>query len=127
LFNRTSIISVRNIGHHVTDSLLRLGNASRFFALTLLNSGTSFLRVRLIIRELYFTGVLSMIIILISGLFVGMVLGYQGYQTLKTYGSESALGVLVAHDRGRSCVDDQGGGRSNGQLRCGRAGGRQAV
>jgi phospholipid/cholesterol/gamma-HCH transport system permease protein len=96
LFNRTSIISVRNIGHHVTDSLLRLGYATRFFALTLLNSGTSFLRVRLIIRELYFTGVLSMIIILISGLFVGMVLGYQGYQTLKTYGSESALGVLVA-------------------------------
>jgi len=96
LFNRTSIISVRNIGHHVTDSLLRLGYAARFFALTLLNSGTSFLRVRLIIRELYFTGVLSMIIILISGLFVGMVLGYQGYQTLKTYGSESALGVLVA-------------------------------
>jgi len=96
LFNRTSIISVRNIGHHVTDSLLRLGYAARFFALTLLNSGTSFLRVRLIIRELYFTGVLSMIIILISGLFVGMVLGYQGYQTLNTYGSESALGVLVA-------------------------------
>jgi phospholipid/cholesterol/gamma-HCH transport system permease protein len=96
LFNRGSIINVRNIGRHAIESLLRLGYASRFFALTLLNSGTSFLRVRLIIRELYFTGVLSMIIILISGLFVGMVLGYQGYQTLKTYGSESALGVLVA-------------------------------
>jgi phospholipid/cholesterol/gamma-HCH transport system permease protein len=96
LFNRGSIISVRNIGRHAIDSILRLGYASRFFALTLLNSGTSFLRVRLIVRELYFTGVLSMIIILISGLFVGMVLGYQGYQTLKTYGSESALGVLVA-------------------------------
>jgi phospholipid/cholesterol/gamma-HCH transport system permease protein len=96
LFNRGSIISVRNVGRHAIDSILRLGYASRFFALTLLNSGTSFLRVRLIVRELYFTGVLSMIIILISGLFVGMVLGYQGYQTLKTYGSESALGVLVA-------------------------------
>ncbi len=96
MFNRSSIITVRNVGHHAIDSLLRLGYATRFFALTLLNSGTSFLRVRLIIRELYFTGVLSMIIILISGLFVGMVLGYQGYQTLKTYGSESALGVLVA-------------------------------
>src|SRR3954470_15053120 len=96
LFNRGSIINVRNVGHHAIDNLLRLGYASRFFALTLLNSGTSFIRARLIIRELYFTGVLSMIIILISGLFVGMVLGYQGYQTLKTYGSESALGVLVA-------------------------------
>lgn len=96
MFNRGSIINVRNVGHHAIDSLLRLGYASRFFALTIINSGTSFIRLRLIIRELYFTGVLSMIIILISGLFVGMVLGYQGYQTLKTYGSESALGVLVA-------------------------------
>ena len=49
-----------------------------------------------IIRELYFSGVLSLIIILVSGLFVGMVLGLQGYQTLQTYGSESALGILVA-------------------------------
>jgi phospholipid/cholesterol/gamma-HCH transport system permease protein len=96
LLNRGSIFNVRRIGHQAIDSVLRLGYAARFFALTLLNSGNSFIRLRLIIRELYFTGVLSMIIILISGLFVGMVLGYQGYQTLKTYGSESALGVLVA-------------------------------
>ena len=96
MFSRNSRINVRNVGHHAIDSLLRLGYATRFFALTLIHSGTSFLRARLIVRELYFTGVLSMIIILISGLFVGMVLGYQGYQTLKTYGSESALGVLVA-------------------------------
>lgn len=96
MFNRGTIINVRNVGHQAVDSILRLGYATRFIALTLLNSGNSFLRVRLIIRELYFTGVLSMIIILISGLFVGMVLGYQGYQTLNTYGSESALGVLVA-------------------------------
>ena len=39
---------------------------------------------------------LSLIIILVSGLFVGMVLGLQGYETLQTYGSEEALGVLVA-------------------------------
>jgi phospholipid/cholesterol/gamma-HCH transport system permease protein len=44
----------------------------------------------------YYTGVLSLVIIMVSGLFVGMVLGFQGYQTLTTYGSESALGVLVA-------------------------------
>ena len=78
------------------DSVLRMGYATRFIALTVLQSGTAFRRPRLIIRELYFSGVLSMIIILVSGLFVGMVLSFQGYQTLKTYGSESALGVLVA-------------------------------
>jgi phospholipid/cholesterol/gamma-HCH transport system permease protein len=96
LFDRGAIINVRNVGRHTLDSVLRLGYAARFFALTLAHSGTSFRRPRLIVRELYFTGVLSMIIILVSGLFVGMVLGFQGYQTLKTYGSESALGVLVA-------------------------------
>jgi phospholipid/cholesterol/gamma-HCH transport system permease protein len=90
------VINVRAVGHRTVDMLWRLGYASRFFALILLQSGTSFRRLRLIIRELYFTGVLSLIIILVSGLFVGMVLGLQGYQTLQTYGSESALGVLVA-------------------------------
>jgi phospholipid/cholesterol/gamma-HCH transport system permease protein len=96
MFNRSAIVNVRTIGHHTVNGLWRLGYASRFFTLILLQSGTSFRRLRLIIRELYFTGVLSLIIILVSGLFVGMVLGLQGYQTLQTYGSESALGVLVA-------------------------------
>jgi len=62
----------------------------------LLHSGTAFRRFGLTIRELYFTGVLSLIIILVSGLFVGMVLGLQGYETLQRFGSESALGTLVA-------------------------------
>lgn len=96
MFNRLALINVRNIGHHTVESLFRLGYWSRFVVLTVLHSGTSFRRFRLIVRELYFTGVLSLIIILVSGLFVGMVLGLQGYQTLQTYGSESALGVLVA-------------------------------
>jgi len=96
MFNRLAHLDVRNIGHHTVESLYRLGYWTRFFALTLLHSGPSFARPRLILRELYFTGVLSLIIILVSGLFVGMVLGLQGYETLQTYGSESALGVLVA-------------------------------
>ncbi len=88
--------SIRGIGARTIDSVLRLGYATRFIARTIMSSGTSLRRPRLVIRELYFTGVLSLIIILVSGLFVGMVLGYQGYYTLQTYGSESALGVLVA-------------------------------
>ena len=96
MFDRGAIIDVRGVGRRAIDGVLRLGYATRFFALTLAHSGTSFRRLRLIVRELYFSGVLSLIIILVSGLFVGMVLGFQGYQTLKTYGSESALGVLVA-------------------------------
>ena len=96
MLNRDSVLTVRRIGHNAIENVLRLGYSTRFIVLTLLHSGTCFRRPRLIIRELYFTGVLSMIIILVSGLFVGMVLGFQGYQTLKIYGSESALGVLVA-------------------------------
>ena len=61
-----------------------------------MKSGTSMRRFRLVIREIYFTGVLSLIIIVVSGLFVGMVLGLQGYETLQKYGSESAVGTLVA-------------------------------
>ncbi len=73
-----------------------MGVSTRFFGQLLLHSGACFRRPRLIIREIFSSGVLSLIIILVSGLFVGMVLGLQGYETLQTYGSEEALGILVA-------------------------------
>ena len=80
----------------VNNWIWRLGFACRFLWLTLRESGTSFRRFHLTIREIYFAGVLSLIIILVSGLFVGMVLGLQGYDTLVRYGSSEALGVLVS-------------------------------
>ncbi|HTH95409.1 MAG TPA: lipid asymmetry maintenance ABC transporter permease subunit MlaE [Rhodocyclaceae bacterium] len=88
--------SFARLGFRVTSRIQRLGNASRFLLATLLGSGTAWRRFSLIVRELYYSGVLSLIIILVSGLFVGMVLGLQGYDTLQRYGSSSALGVLVA-------------------------------
>ncbi|MDD2720386.1 MAG: lipid asymmetry maintenance ABC transporter permease subunit MlaE [Gallionella sp.] len=88
--------TVRAIGHRVVDAVWRMGSATRFFALVLLYSASSFRRFRLVIKELFSSGVMSLIIILVAGLFVGMVLGLQGYETLKRYGSESALGSLVA-------------------------------
>jgi len=84
------------LGTQVTARIWRLGFASRFLGYLLLHSGTALRRFRLTIREVYFAGVLSLIIILVSGLFVGMVLGLQGYNTLERYGSSEALGVLVA-------------------------------
>ena len=86
----------RGVGRRVVDGVWRMGVAARFFLLTLTHSGQSFRRFNLIIREIFSAGVLSLIIILVSGLFVGMVLGLQGYETLQTYGSEEALGVLVS-------------------------------
>jgi len=88
--------ALRGLGQQVTARIWRLGYASRFFLAVLMYSGTSLRRLHLTIREVYFTGVLSLIIILVSGLFVGMVLGLQGYDTLARYGSTEALGVLVS-------------------------------
>ena len=88
--------SIESLGNRTIQGVWRIGFATRFFLATLLHSGTAFRRFGLTIREIYFSGVLSLIIILVSGLFVGMVLGLQGYETLQTYGSEEALGVLVA-------------------------------
>lgn len=50
----------------------------------------------LLVRQLYSAGVLSLIIIVVSGFFIGMVLGLQGYNILARYGSEQAVGQLVA-------------------------------
>ncbi|MDD4977508.1 MAG: lipid asymmetry maintenance ABC transporter permease subunit MlaE [Gallionella sp.] len=88
--------NIRGIGHTVVSAVWRIGFAARFFALTLLHSGSGFRRFHLIKKELFSTGVMSLIIIIVAGLFVGMVLGLQGYETLKRFGSESALGVMVA-------------------------------
>jgi phospholipid/cholesterol/gamma-HCH transport system permease protein len=87
---------LEDLGHVASSKIWRLGFAARFFLYVLLHSGTALRRFALTIREIYFAGVLSMIIILVSGLFVGMVLGLQGYDTLQRYGSSEALGVLVA-------------------------------
>lgn len=90
------IKSVRAIGNSTVNGVWRLGFAGRFFIMTLIHSGTSFRRFHLTVKEMFSSGVMSLIIILVAGTFVGMVLGLQGYETLKRYGSESALGTLVA-------------------------------
>jgi len=87
---------VANIGSKTINAICRIGSASYFLVRILFYSAPSFTRPHLTIREIYFAGVLSLIIIMVSGLFVGMVLGLQGYETLQVYGSEEQLGVLVA-------------------------------
>lgn len=54
------------------------------------------LRPGLLIKQIYSVGVLSILIISVSGLFVGMVLGLQGYYILSQFGAEQTLGVMVA-------------------------------
>jgi len=52
--------------------------------------------LQLLIPQLYAVGVQSLIIIVVSGLFIGMVLGFQGYTILVKFGAEQALGQLIA-------------------------------
>jgi phospholipid/cholesterol/gamma-HCH transport system permease protein len=84
------------LGHNVIEGVWRIGVMTRFFVLVLASSGTSAQRFRLVMREVYFSGVLSLIIIVVSGLFVGMVLGLQAFQTLQIYGATESIGVVVA-------------------------------
>jgi phospholipid/cholesterol/gamma-HCH transport system permease protein len=88
--------TIRTLGARGVAGLERAGAIVRFFLLVLVHSGMSFRRLRLTIREIYFSGVMSLIIIMVSGLFIGMVLGLQGFETLQKYGAEETMGVLVA-------------------------------
>ncbi|MDE2343230.1 MAG: lipid asymmetry maintenance ABC transporter permease subunit MlaE, partial [Betaproteobacteria bacterium] len=87
---------IRLVGDRTLRIVERVGATIAFLGLTLAQSGTSFRRFGLVIREIFYAGVQSLIIILVSGLFVGMVLGLQGHETLQNYGSEQSVGVLVA-------------------------------
>ncbi len=87
---------LRLVGRLTVNGVWQLGCATRFMALTLARSALTFRRPRLLLDEIYFAGALSLIIISVSGLFVGLVLGLQGYETLKRYGSAEAVGTLVA-------------------------------
>jgi phospholipid/cholesterol/gamma-HCH transport system permease protein len=87
---------LERLGGAVTSHVWRLGYSARFLAYLIVHSGTALRRFRLTMKEIYFAGVLSLIIILVSGLFVGMVLALQGYETLQRFGASESLGVLVA-------------------------------
>jgi phospholipid/cholesterol/gamma-HCH transport system permease protein len=88
--------SIEALGRFFTSRLERLGLAARFSGAVFLVLWVSIRRATLIIRELYFSGVRSLSIIAVSGLFVGMVLAVQGYEVLQRYGSSESLGVIVA-------------------------------
>ena len=90
------INAIRNLGKRGINIVWRGGAMARFLMLILSHSGTSFRRFHLTIREIYFAGVMSLIIIMVSGLFIGMVLGLQGFETLQKYSAEETMGVLVA-------------------------------
>ena len=84
-----------NPARRALDAVAAVGYGARFF-LRLCGLGLLALRrPRLVIDQIHFIGNYSLSIILVSGLLIGFVLGLQGYYTLRRYGSEEALGLLV--------------------------------
>jgi phospholipid/cholesterol/gamma-HCH transport system permease protein len=88
--------TLRRLGGGTVAAIGWLGYAARFGVAVVLETPAAFARLSLTLREIYFAGVLSLVIILVSGLFVGMVLALQGYDVLQRYGAAESLGVLVA-------------------------------
>ena len=85
-----------NLGAFVREHLVGLGYASRMFVTIMRRSAFLLKRPRLVTDQVHFVGNYSFVIIAVSGLFVGFVLGLQGYYTLQRYGAADALGLLVA-------------------------------
>ena len=90
------LINLERLGRFIRENLEGLGYAARMFVTILARSKSLIKRFRLITDQVHFVGNYSFVIIAVSGLFVGFVLGLQGYYTLNRYGSEQALGLLVA-------------------------------
>ena len=84
------------LGQTTLSSVSKLGRGSFFLIHTLIACFSIVLRPRLLLAQFYSIGVLSFLIISISGLFVGMVLGLQGYYILSGFGAEETLGLMVA-------------------------------
>ncbi|AYQ28371.1 MULTISPECIES: lipid asymmetry maintenance ABC transporter permease subunit MlaE [unclassified Polaromonas] len=85
-----------DLGFAVRRQMAEIGYAARLMSKLVALTGPALARFGLVRDQILFLGNYSLAIIAVSGLFVGFVLGLQGYYTLQRYGSESALGLLVA-------------------------------
>lgn len=87
---------VRRLGRVTLALFEKLGRSSVFLWRALAGTLEILARPKLIIVQLYSVGVRTVLIIAVSGFFIGMVLGLQGFSTLSDFGAEQSLGVMVA-------------------------------
>lgn len=87
---------LRALGRAGLSFFERLGRGHIFLLYTLGGLPATLYRWRLLTSQVFALGVLSLVIVAVSGLFVGMVLGLQGYNTLVDFGAEESLGILLA-------------------------------
>jgi phospholipid/cholesterol/gamma-HCH transport system permease protein len=88
--------TLKELWENFVDSLVGLGRVVRFLLRLIVLIPGSMLRFNLIGQQVFNSGALSLVIIMLSGLFVGMVLGLQAFQLLERFGSEDTLGVAAA-------------------------------
>ena len=86
----------RSLGAWFIARLGRLGHTGVFLGQTVVCSVTPPLKAQRVLKQIWFVGWKSMLVICLTGAFTGMVLALQGYPTLKRVGSEAFLGPLVA-------------------------------
>lgn len=84
------------IGKRTRASFTKLGRGTFFLFHSIQGITSILLRPKLLLKQLHSVGVMSFLITSISGLFVGMVLGLQGFYILSDFGAEETLGVMVA-------------------------------
>lgn len=87
---------IQSLGRKTIDRLATVGRASLMLFGAIFSKPNPVKGFPLLIKQLYVVGVLSLIIILVSGLFIGMVLALQGYTVLVDYGAEGSLGQMVS-------------------------------
>lgn len=87
---------IRKLGRSGFRFFNKLGRGGLFLVATLGGTAAVLRHPGLLVTQLWSVGVLSFALITLSGLFVGMVLGLQGYNTLVDFGAEESLGVVVA-------------------------------
>ncbi|MDI1353130.1 MAG: lipid asymmetry maintenance ABC transporter permease subunit MlaE [bacterium] len=88
--------TISRFGNHGVRLLQNMGNSGLFLFLMLFRRPNIIRLWPLLRQQLHFVGVLSCIIIIVSALFIGMVVGLQGYHTLQKFGAASQLGQLLA-------------------------------
>ncbi len=92
----TLIERVRRFGHAGIDVMAVFGRSALFLFHALLGRGGIGGGFGLLVKQLHSVGVMSLVIIVVSGVFIGMVLALQGFNILSSYGSEQAVGQMVA-------------------------------
>ncbi len=86
----------KDLWESLSESWVNLGEIVHFLLRLIVNVPRSLLRFDLVVEQIYNAGALSLVIIMLPGMFVGMVLGLQGFQLLQRFGSEEALGTATA-------------------------------